>query len=144
MCPHISAISRSTISAYFGVSPYRDICWTIGDPLSRYCKPVVASCGKQKIASTHSHRRAQEVWHSLTIIHVAAEAALVASWHNASWIGGGRYQGLGGPCSACTAAATPHSRTHYTESSYQRIAHVISLTILLDNNDALAGHTPKS
>ena len=26
MCRYISRISRSTISAYFGVSPYRDIC----------------------------------------------------------------------------------------------------------------------
>jgi len=26
MCRYISPISRSTISAYFGVSPYRDIC----------------------------------------------------------------------------------------------------------------------
>ena len=95
MCRYILPISRSTISAYFGISPYRDICWTIGDPLSRYCKPVVASCGKQKITSTHSHRRAQQVWHSLTITHVAAAAALVASWHDASWIGGGRYRGLG-------------------------------------------------
>jgi len=78
MCRYISRISRSTISAYFGVSPYRDICWTIGDPLSRYCKPVVTSCGKQKIASTHSHMRAQQVWHSLTITHVALQPH---SWH---------------------------------------------------------------
>jgi len=29
--------------SYRYILMYRDICWTIGDPLSRYCKPVVAS-----------------------------------------------------------------------------------------------------
>jgi len=110
MFRYLSPISRFAISAYFGVSTFRDICWTVGDPLSRYWKPVVASCGKQKITSTHSHRRAQQVWHSLMITHVAAAVALVASWHDASWIQGGRYRGLGGPRSACTAADMLHYR----------------------------------
>ena len=95
-----------------------------------------AACGQlwqAKITSTHSHRRAQQVWNSLTTTHVAAAAALVASWHDASVDPGWEISGTWGLRSACTAAASPipvspsHLRTAYVflVLRFRLLGHVI-------------------